>query len=138
MIPFEPISLLAKLPAQEAVSLVTTLINHTEKMDQIKREYRYKKRELELQYQYAVKQLENDMKKFQKMAENYQNHFQQAHMERMKILDLIQNMTNKPLSENSIKLIDTLLNHYMNNLNRFDTTPPLLYSATKLSYKGDA
>ena len=74
------------------MEVASLLLNHSSQMKQIKNQYKLAKNEMNNQYKLQKQALNNDLVKFEKMAQLQSEHFNYGHQERMKMLQITQEL----------------------------------------------
>lgn len=113
---------LKALPVLQVIELAEMLVNHSTKMEQIKKEYHLAKSEMKRRYKLQQKALDHDLVRFKKMAKLQAKRFNHGHVERMKLLQMTQEVTtasslasDAQTREHLNGVMELLLNHYQKN-----------------------
>ncbi len=125
---------LKNLPVVQIIEVANTFLNHSEKMKQIRNEYRLAKSEMKRQYALQRQALDNDLSKFKEMAKLQSQHFREGHVERIKLLQTVQDLSKAIAHSPDIQLtqelkgiMELVLQHYQknreNNIDFLEYTP---------------
>jgi len=106
-----PIPSMAALPVtmvQESLNIVGTILNHSAKMKQIDNNYHLAKQQMQHAYDIEIQRIEKDMFEFETTVNLYSQNSQNMHIERMKILDQINELTLKIFDIKDSKIFEGL------------------------------
>ena len=84
--------IIKNIPALQVIEVATLILNHSSRMKQIKNQYKLAKNEMNNQYRLQKQALDNDLVRFENMAQLQSEQFNYGHQERMKMLQITQEL----------------------------------------------
>ena len=80
-------------PVVQLGSLVGRILDHSQRMDQISKEYKLTKRKMNQAHQLQMQRLNDDMSYFREMAHLQAQQFKHTHQERMQLTEVMNNVS---------------------------------------------
>ncbi len=84
--------IIKNMPALQIMEVASLVLNHSSRMKQIKTQYKLAKNEMNYQYKQQKQALDHDLVKFKKMSRLQSKQFNHGHKERMKMLQITQEL----------------------------------------------
>ena len=80
-------------PVVQLGNLVGRILDHSQRMDQISKEYKLTKRKMIQEHQLQMQRLNNEMSYFREMAQLQAQQFEYTHHERMQVTEVMNNVS---------------------------------------------